>query len=209
MYQILAANKNAETLRAANKVIGEYVPEMAIAAYQITSERQYVELGFSSVEKFINSPEIGPGISYAAFYQYSNIGALMENAKLSKKEVSGLGFGCALELSRLGKSADDAAIMADDIKKLIARKTKEKLTVSQFRDAVSRLIDGEPVEEEGKGEGEAEAEEELPADLKRLRKIASTVKTVEDFARIIMSDRAFAPLFAGMAAKLLVPDNNR
>jgi hypothetical protein len=175
--------------------------DMAIAAHQIVSERQYVELGFSSVEKFIDSPD-GPGLSYGAFYQYAAIGALMENAKIEKSEVSSLGFGCALELSRLGKNADDAAIMADDIKKLIVRKTKEKLTVSQFRDAVSRLINGEPVEEgKGEGEAEAEAEAELPADLKRLRKIASTVKTVEEFARIIMGDKSFAPLFAGIAAK--------
>jgi len=199
MYQVIAPEKNAEILRNANKKMAGILADMAIAAHQIVSERQYVELGFSSVEKFIDSPD-GPGLSYGAFYQYAAIGALMENAKIEKSEVSDLGFGCALELSRLGKNAEDAAIMADDIRKLIARKTKEKLTVSQFRDAVSRLINGEPTEE-GKGEGEAEAEAELPADLKRLRKIASTVKTVEDFARIIMSDKAFAPLFAGIAAK--------
>lgn len=197
MYQVIAPKKNAEILRNANKKMAGILADMAIAAHQIVSERQYVELGFSSVEKFIDSPE-GPGLSYGAFYQYAAIGALMENAKIEKAEVSSLGFSCALELSRLGKNADDAAIMADDIKKLIARKTKEKLTVSQFRDAVSRLINGEPIEE---GKGEGEAEEELPADLKRLRKIASTVKTVEDFARIIMGDKAFAPLFAGIAAK--------
>jgi hypothetical protein len=81
--------------------------------------------------------------------------------------------------------------MAEDIKALIARKSKEKLTVDQFREAVSRLINGE-----GKGEGEGEGEgEPLPADLKRLRKIASTVKTVEEFARIIMGDKSFSPLF--------------
>ena len=199
MYQIIAPEKNAEILRNASKKMAGILADMAIAAHQILSERQYVALGFTSVDKFIDSPN-GPGLSYAAFYQYSNIGALMEHAKLEKSEVSGLGFGCALELSRLGKNADDAAIMADDIRKLIARKNKEKLTVPQFKDAVSRLINGEPVEE-GKWEGESEAEAELPADLKRLRKIASTVKTVEDFARIIMSDKAFAPLFAGIAAK--------
>jgi hypothetical protein len=199
MYQIIAPEKNAEILRNASKKMAGMLADMAIAAYQILSERQYVALGFTSVEGFVESPD-GPGLSYGAFYQYAAIGALMENAKIEKSEVSSLGFGCALELSRLGKNADDAAIMADDIKKLIARKTKEKLTVPQFKDAVSRLINGEPVEE-GKGEGEAEAEAELPANLKRLRKIASTVKTVEDFARIIMSDKAFAPLFAGIAAK--------
>lgn len=199
MYQVIAPEKNAEILRNANKKMAGILADMAIAAHQILSERQYVALGFTSVEKFIDSPE-GPGLSYAAFYQYSNIGALMEHAKIEKSEVSSLGFGCALELSRLGKNADDAAIMADDIRKLIVRKTKEKLTVPQFRDAVSRLINGEPVEE-GKGEGESEAEAELPADLKRLRKIASTVKTVEEFARIIMGDKSFAPLFAGIAAK--------
>lgn len=200
MYQIIAPEKNAEILRNGNKKMAGILADMAIAAHQILSERQYVALGFTSVEGFVESPD-GPGLSYGAFYQYAAIGALMENAKIEKSEVSSLGFGCALELSRLGKNADDAAIMADDIKKLIARKTKEKLTVPQFKDAVSRLINGEPAEGEGKGEGEAEAEEELPADLKRLRKIASTVKTVEDFARIIMSDKAFAPLFAGIAAK--------
>lgn len=200
MYQVIAPKENLAILRNGDKKMAAILPDMAIAAHQIVSERQYVELGFTSVGKFLDSPE-GPGLSYAGFYQYSHIGALMENAKIEKSEVSSLGFGCALELSRLGKSAEDAAIMADDIKKLIVRKTKEKLTVSQFRDAVSRLINGEPAEGEGKGEGEAEAEEELPADLKRLRKIASTVKTVEDFARIIMSDKAFAPLFAGIAAK--------
>lgn len=194
MYQVIAPKKNAEILRNASKKIAGILADMAIAAHQIVSERQYVELGFSSVEKFIDSPE-GPGLSYGAFYQYAAIGALMENAKIEKAEVSGLGFGCALELSRLGKSAEDAAIMADDIKKLIVRKTKEKLTVSQFRDAVSRLINGEPVEGEDKGEGEAEGEAELPADLKRLRKIASTAKTVEEFARIIMADKSFSPLF--------------
>jgi hypothetical protein len=151
MYQIIAPEKNAEILRNANKKMAGILADMAIAAHQILSERQYVALGFTSVEGFVESPD-GPGFSYAAFYQYSNIGALMENAKLSKKEVSDLGFGCALELSRLGKSAEDAAIMADDIKKLIARKTKEKLTVPQFKDAVSRLINGEPVEGEDKGE---------------------------------------------------------
>lgn len=193
MYQIIAPEKNAEILRNASKKMAGMLADMAIAAYQILSERQYVALGFTSVEGFVESPN-GPGLSYAAFYQYSNIGALMEHAKIEKSEVSSLGFGCALELSRLGKNADDAAIMADDIRKLIVRKTKEKLTVSQFRDAVSRLINGEPIEE-GKGEGEAEAEAELPADLKRLRKIASTVKTVEEFARIIMGDKSFSPLF--------------
>lgn len=198
MYQVIAPKKNAEILRNGNKKMAGILADMAIAAYQIVSERQYVELGFNSIGKFIESPD-GPGLSYGAFYQYSGIGALMENAKIEKAEISSLGFGCALELARLGKTPDDAAIMADDIKKLIARKDKEKLTVSQFRDAVSRLINGEPAEGEGKGEGEAE--EELPADLKRLRKIASTVKTVEDFARIIMGDKAFAPLFAGIAAK--------
>jgi len=200
MYQVIAPKKNAEILRNANKKMAGILADMAIAAYQIVSERQYVELGFTSIGKFLESPD-GPGLSYAAFYQYSNIGAMMEHAKIEKSEVSSLGFGCALELSRLGKSADDAAIMAEDIKKLIVRKDKEKLTVSQFKDAVSRLINGEPAEGEGKGEGEAEAEAEIPADLKRLRKIASTVKTVEDFARIIMGDKAFAPLFAGIAAK--------
>ncbi len=198
MYQVIAPEKNAEILRNASKKMAGILADMAIAAHQIVSERQYVELGFTSVGKFLDSPD-GPGLSYAAFYQYSNIGALMENAKLSKKEVSDLGFGCALELSRLGKSAEDAAIMADDIKKLIVRKNKEKLTVSQFRDAVSRLINGEPVEGEGKGEGEKE--EGIPADLKRLRKIASTSNSVEEFARIVMGDKSFAPLFAGIAAK--------
>lgn len=194
MYQIIAPRKNAEILRNGNKKMAGILADMAIAAYQIVSERQYVELGFTSIGKFIDSPE-GPGMSYGAFYQYSGIGALMENAKIEKAEISGLGFGCALELSRLGKSPEDAAIMADDIKALIARKSEEKLTVEQFREAVSRLINGEPDGEskgEGKGEGESES---LPADLKRLRKIASTVKTVEEFARIVMGDKSFAPLF--------------
>jgi hypothetical protein len=190
MYQVIAPKKNVETLRNGNKKMASILADMAIAAYQIVSERQYVELGFTSIGKFIESPD-GPGLSYGAFYQYSGIGALMEHAKLEKAEVSGLGFGCALELSRLGKSPEDAAIMAEDIKALIARKSKEKLTVDQFREAVSRLINGE-----GKGEGEGEGEgEPLPADLKRLRKIASTVKTVEEFARIIMGDKSFSPLF--------------
>ena len=192
MYQIIAPKKNVETLRSGNKKMASILADMAIAAYQIVSERQYVELGFTSIGKFIESPD-GPGLSYGAFYQYSGIGALMEHAKLEKSEISGLGFGCALELSRLGKSPDDAAIMANDIKALITRKSEEKLTVGQFAEAVSRLINGEPNgESEGKGEGESES---LPADLKRLRKIASTVKTVEEFARIIMGDKSFSPLF--------------
>jgi hypothetical protein len=198
MYQIITPEKNAEILRNASKKMAGMLADMAIAAHQILSERQYVALGFTSVEGFVESPN-GPELSYAAFYQYSNIGALMEHAKIEKSEVSSLGFGCALELSRLGKNAEDAAIMADDIKKLIVRKTKEKLTVSQFRDVVSRLINGEPVEGEGKGEGEKE--EGIPADLKRLRKIASTSNSVEEFARIVMGDKSFAPLFAGIAAK--------
>ena len=192
MYQIIAPEKNAEILRNASKKMAGILADMAIAAYQILSERQYVALGFTSVEGFVESPN-GPELSYAAFYQYSSIGALMEHAKIEKSEVSSLGFGCALELSRLGKNAEDAAIMADDIRKLIVRKTKEKLTVGQFAKAVSRLINGEPNgESEGKGEGESES---LPADLKRLRKIASTAKTVEEFARIIMADKSFSPLF--------------
>ena len=198
MYQVIAPEKNAEILRNASKKMAGILADMAIAAYQILSERQYVALGFTSVEGFVESPD-GPGLSYGAFYQYAAIGALMENAKIEKSEVSSLGFGCALELSRLGKNADDAAIMADDIRKLIVRKNKEKLTVSQFKDAVSRLINGEPVEGEDKGEGEKE--EGIPADLKRLRKIASTSNSVEEFARIVMGDKSFAPLFAGIAAK--------
>lgn len=194
MYQVIAPKKNAEILRNGNKKMGGILADMAIAAYQIVSERQYVELGFTSIGKFIESPD-GPGLSYGAFYQYAAIGSLMEHGKLEKAEISGLGFGCALELSRLGKSPEDAAIMADDIKALIARKSEEKLTVEQFREAVSRLINGESDGEskgEGKGEGESES---LPSDMKRLRKIASATKTVEEFARIIMADKSFAPLF--------------
>lgn len=198
MYQIVDPKKNAEILRKSSQKMASLLADMALAAYQIKSERQYVSLGFTSIEGFIDSPELGPGLSYGAFYQYCSIGALMEHAKLEKSDVSSLGFGCALELSKLGKNSEDASIMADDIKRLIARKSAEKLTVAQFRDAVSRLIDGEPVDGEGDGAGEGEGEgegENVEAELKRLRKIASTVKSVEEFARIVMGDKSLSPLF--------------
>ena len=183
MHQVLPATKNLATLVTGNAKMGVVVADMAIAAYQIKSERQYVELGFTSIGKFAEGG-IGGVMSASTFYQYANIGSLMENCKLEKKAVADLGFCKAHQLSRLGKDEDNAAILADDIQKLVLN--GPGMTAVDFQSAVDRILNGD---------GDSEPEQEtVESQLKRLRKITSTAKTVEGALKILAGDKSFGPI---------------
>lgn len=188
MHQVLPAKKNLELLRNGNSKMGAIVADMALAAFQIRSERQYVELGHATISKFLDS--LDSFMSPSTFHQYANIGACMENCKIEKLSIAALGFCKAHMLSRLGKSSDDAQILADDIRKLVI--DGPKMTVTAFGEAVDRILNGD-----GAADGAADGDDKPePADaqLKRLRKIASTANTVEEVFKIIAADKKFGPM---------------
>lgn len=188
MHQIMPPARNLDTLAKGNAKMGTIMAEMALAAFQIRSERQYVELGHGTISKFLDS--LGSFMSPSTFHQYANIGACMENCKIEKLSIAELGFCKAHMLSRLGKSSDDAEILADDIRKLVI--DGPKMTVAVFGESVDRILNGG-----GAADGAADGDDKPePADaqLKRLRKIASTANTVEEVFKIIAADKKFGPM---------------
>ena len=183
MHQVLPAKRNLELLTKGNLKMGAVVAEMALAAFQIKTERQYIELGFDSVKKFVESG-IATAMSASTFYQYVNIGSLIENCKLEKVEIALLGFCKAQMLSRLGKDEDNAEILADDIRELVLK--GPGMTAVDFQSAVDRILNGD---------GDSEPEQEaVESQLKRLRKITSTAKTVEGALKIMAKDKSFGPI---------------